>query len=442
MESTWLIALVPLFVALNAFFVAIEFALVTVRWTRVEALVEANMPGSKLVQRAVENLNDSLAASQLGITFTSLALGWVGEPALAHLFEPWFHGLPPVQGFVLTHGLAVALAFLCITYLHIVLGELVPRAIAIQHAERTALLLAGPLLAFRGVSRPLVMIMKGSGNRVIQWLRVPEPPAEQQVHSVDELDMLVEEGEEAGVIPTYQASYVRNVFELSDKTVADVMVPRVDIVAIAADTPLDEVVRLIQSEAHSRYPIYRESLDDVIGMIHIKDVLAYWGTAKKFNLRDILRRVVFVAPTLPVLDMLLDMRRSRTHMALVVDEFGGTDGLLTIEDLVEEIVGEIEDEHDVAQTPTVARRVDGTIDVNGRTPIELLEEEIGRVLSDDERREIDTVGGLIFSLLGRIPERGEVVRHPSGVEFEILDVDPRRIRRLRVRPPTQSAPVA
>jgi CBS domain containing-hemolysin-like protein len=213
------------------------------------------------------------------------------------------------------------------------------------------------------------------------------------------------------------------------------MVPRVDIVGISADTPLDEVVRLIQAEAHSRYPIYRDSLDDVIGMVHIKDVLAYWGRSKKFNLRDILRRVVFVAPTLPVLDMLLDMRRSRTHMALVVDEFGGTDGLLTIEDLVEEIVGEIEDEHDVAQAPTLARRMDGTIDVNGRTPVELLEKEIGDVLSEDERREIDTVGGLIFSLLGRIPERGEVVRHPSGVEFEVLDVDPRRIRRLRVRPP-------
>ena len=212
------------------------------------------------------------------------------------------------------------------------------------------------------------------------------------------------------------------------------MVPRVDIVAIAADTPLDEVVRLIQAEAHSRYPIYRELLDDVIGMIHIKDVLAYWGTSKKFNLRDILRRVVFVAPTLPVLDMLLDMRRSRTHMALVVDEFGGTDGLLTIEDLVEEIVGEIEDEHDVAQTPTVARRVDGTIDVNGRTPIEMLEQEIGRVLSEDERREIDTVGGLIFSLLGRIPERGEVVRHPSGVEFESA-----RCRSAAHPPPARAA---
>ena len=251
------------------------------------------------------------------------------------------------------------------------------------------------------------------------------------------IEELIEETPESDTpISEDQRVLLANILKLRDKTVRDVMVPRVDIVAISADTALDEVVRLIQAEAHSRYPVYRESLDDVIGMIHIKDVLAYWGTAKKFNLRDILRRVVFVAPTLPVLDMLLDMRRSRTHMALVVDEFGGTDGVLTIEDLVEEIVGEIEDEHDVAQAPTILRRTDGTIDMNGRTPVEMLEQEIGAVLSDDERREIDTMGGLIFSLLGRIPERGEVVSHPSGAEFEILDVDPRRIRRLRVRPPT------
>ena len=250
------------------------------------------------------------------------------------------------------------------------------------------------------------------------------------------IEELIEETPESDTpISDDQRVLLANILKLRDKTVQDVMVPRVDIVGISADTPLDEVVRLIQAEAHSRYPIYRESLDDVIGMVHIKDVLAYWGAPKKFNLRDILRRVVFVAPTLPVLDMLLDMRRSRTHMALVVDEFGGTDGLLTIEDLVEEIVGEIEDEHDVAQAPVLSRRVDGTLDVNGRTPIEMLEQELGNVLSEDERREIDTVGGLIFSLLGRIPERGEVVRHPCGVEFEILDVDPRRIRRLRVRPP-------
>ena len=233
-----------------------------------------------------------------------------------------------------------------------------------------------------------------------------------------------------------------NILRLRNRTVSDVMVPRADILAVPVDTSLEDTVRLMQREAHSRYPVYRESLDDTIGMVHMKDVMPYWNSGRKFHLRDVLRRVIFAAPTLPVLDLLLDMRRQRVHMALVVDEFGGTDGLLTIEDLVEEIVGEIEDEHDVAQTPTVARRNDGTIDVNGRTPVELLEQEVGNVLSEDERREIDTVGGLIFSLLGRIPERGEVVRHPSGVEFEVLDVDPRRIRRLRVRPPTSAPAVS
>jgi CBS domain containing-hemolysin-like protein len=232
------------------------------------------------------------------------------------------------------------------------------------------------------------------------------------------IEELIEETPESDTpISDDQRVLLANILKLRDKTVADVMVPRVDISAIAADTPLDEVVRLIQAEAHSRYPIYRESLDDVIGMIHIKDVLAYWGTAKKFNLRDILRRVVFVAPTLPVLDMLLDMRRSRTHMALVVDEYGGTDGLLTIEDLVEEIVGEIEDEHDVAQTPTVARRVDSTIDVNGRTP-QAPRQEIGNVCRG-QRREIDTLS-LIFSLLGRIPSAAVSCASPQA-SVQVLD---------------------
>jgi magnesium and cobalt transporter len=249
------------------------------------------------------------------------------------------------------------------------------------------------------------------------------------------IEELIEESPQSDEpISEDQRVLLANILKLRDQTVADVMVPRVDIVSIQADTPLDEVVKLIQREAHSRYPVYRESLDDVIGMVHIKDVLAYWGTGKRFNLRDILRRVVFVAPTMPVLDMLLDMRRARTHMALVVDEFGGTDGVLTIEDLVEEIVGEIEDEHDIAESAQIVQRPDGTFEASGRVSIEEFEEKCGKVLSDDEREAVDTLGGLIFSLLGRIPERGEVVRHPTGAEFEILGVDPRRIRRLRIRP--------
>lgn len=248
------------------------------------------------------------------------------------------------------------------------------------------------------------------------------------------IEELIEEAPESDTpISEDQRVLLANILKLRDKTVADVMVPRVDIVGIAADTPLDEVVRLIQTEAHSRYPIYRESLDDVIGMIHIKDVLAYWGTAKKFNLRDILRRVVFVAPTLPVLDMLLDMRRSRTHMALVVDEFGGTDGLLTIEDLVEEIVGDIDDEYDVDAEPTLTKRPDGSLDADARVSLEHFETVVGEILAPEERGEIDTLGGLVIDLLGRVPIRGELVKHPSGMEIEVLEADPRRVRRLRIR---------
>ena len=250
------------------------------------------------------------------------------------------------------------------------------------------------------------------------------------------IEELIEETPESDTpISDDQRVLLANILKLRDKTVADVMVPRVDISAVAADTPLDEVVRLIQAEAHSRYPIYRESLDDVIGMIHIKDVLAYWGTAKKFNLRDILRRVVFVAPTLPVLDMLLDMRRSRTHMALVVDEFGGTDGLLTIEDLVEEIVGDIDDEHDVEEAPQLRTLPGGIYDADGRLDLADFKEQTGIALvPTDPEEEVDTLGGLVVSLLGRVPQRGEIVPYPGGYEFEVLEADPRRVKRLRIRP--------
>jgi len=186
---------------------------------------------------------------------------------------------------------------------------------------------------------------------------------------------------------------------------------------------------------HSRIPVYRETLDDAIGMVHIKDVLAWRGEEESFELAKIVRRVLFVAPSMRVLELLLEMRVKRSHMALVVDEFGGVDGLVTIEDLVEEIVGEIEDEHDHDREPNLVRRPDGAIDADARAEIERLESEFGPILSEDEREDIDTLGGLVFSLAGRVPIRGELIRHPSGVEFEVLEADPRRIRRLRVRGP-------
>ncbi|MBM3589121.1 MAG: HlyC/CorC family transporter [Alphaproteobacteria bacterium] len=235
-----------------------------------------------------------------------------------------------------------------------------------------------------------------------------------------------------------------NVLRLRGITAYDVMVPRADIMAIPESHSLTETIALIQTEGHSRYPVYRDGLDDIIGMVHIKDVFASVGKEEKaFALTDVLRRPLFVVPSIPVLDLLLQMRLARVHMALVVDEYGGIDGLITIEDLVETIVGDISDEHDEVEAQQITERHDGTLDLDARTPIAAFEEKLGNVLTDEERAaDIDTVGGLVFTLAGRVPAKGELVSHPSGLEFRILDADPRRIRRLRVRRPGANSRVA
>jgi CBS domain containing-hemolysin-like protein len=251
----------------------------------------------------------------------------------------------------------------------------------------------------------------------------------------DTIEELIEEGREAeGSIAAHERVLLANILKLRDRSVEDAMVPRADIVAVDIDTPLPALIQRISEEAHSRLPVYRETLDDVVGMVHIKDVLACVAQPQKdFDFKDIVRDVLIVAPSMPVLDLLLQMRQSRQHMALVVDEFGGIDGLVTIEDLVEEIVGEIEDEHDEKEAPLVVTRPDGSLLADARLPIDDFLSQVGPVLEEEEREVFDTLGGLVFNLAGRVPNRGEVLRHSSGLEFEVVDADPRRIKRLRVR---------
>jgi hemolysin (HlyC) family protein len=250
----------------------------------------------------------------------------------------------------------------------------------------------------------------------------------------DALDELIEAGGQTEeVLGEDERILVTNVLSIRDLSVEDVMIPRVDIMAVESNASLADVIELMTKSGHSRLPVYRETLDDAIGMVHIKDVLAWRGRDDQFQLSKLLRRILFVAPSMEVLQLLLEMRASRSHMALVVDEFGGVDGLVTIEDLVEEIVGEISDEHDRTDEPTLIRLDDGTFDADARVPVETLEQLVGPMLSEDEREEIDTVGGLVVSLAGRVPIRGELIKHPSGLEFEVLEADPRRIKRLRVR---------
>ena len=227
---------------------------------------------------------------------------------------------------------------------------------------------------------------------------------------------------------------LRNIFKLREISAHDVMVPRADIVAVAYDTSLADLVKKMAKESHSRLPVFRESLDDIIGLIHIKDILQFWGVERPFKIEDVLRRVLFVAPSMRVLDLLLEMRKTRVHMALVVDEYGGIDGLVTVEDVVEEIVGEIDDEHDVDGGPNLIPEPSGAFLADARLPLDEFEAKFGPVLTPEEREaNLNTLGGLVVSWAGRVPGRGEVVSHPGGLEFEVLDADPRRVKRVRVR---------
>jgi magnesium and cobalt transporter len=272
------------------------------------------------------------------------------------------------------------------------------------------------------------------------WLKQLVGPRNGETSLREELEELIEEHKEEQPIDPHERTLLGNILKLHELSAADIMVPRVDIVALEIDTPFAEAVKQLVEHGHTRLPLYRETLDDVVGIVHIKDLLPYAADGKPVALGKIARKVLFVAPSMPVLDLLLQMRLSRVHMALVVDEFGGIDGLVTIEDVIEEIVGEIEDEHDDADRPKLIERPDGTLIADARVKLETLQEKVPTaLLPPAEEETIESVGGLVTALAGRVPSRGEVVRHPSGIEFEVLDADPRRVKRLRLRGLPQAA---
>jgi CBS domain containing-hemolysin-like protein len=276
---------------------------------------------------------------------------------------------------------------------------------------------------------------EGPFHSLRNWLRQLTRARNGETTSLrEELEELIEEHKEEQPIDPHERTLLTNILKLHALNAADIMVPRVDIIAIEVDTPFHDAVKQIVEQGHSRMPLFRATLDDVLGMVHIKDLLPYAADGRSIPLAKIVRKVLFAAPSMPVLDLLLQMRLSRVHMALVVDEFGGIDGLVTIEDVIEEIVGEIEDEHDDADQPKLIERPDRSIIADARTRIAALQERVAAPLLSPEQEEgIETLGGLVGALAGRVPNRGEVFKHPSGLEFEVLDADPRRIKRVRVR---------
>ncbi len=337
---------VPLLVLLNAFFVAAEFSLVAVRRTRVEEMIIHRRAGALAVRHAIDNLDDAIASTQLGITLASLALGWSGEPSMAGLIAPVFAFLPEQGTWMAAHTMATIVAFGLITFLHVILGELVPKAVALGRPDLISLWLARPLLWFSIVMRPFIFVMSVLGNGVVRLLGYEPLSGQQMVHSVEELALIIEETRRAGVLPRDQAEYVRNVFRLPAKRVRDCLVPVERMAALDLHTPEQRILEKVRDGAHTRMPVYEGHLDNIVGIVNTKDLFHLFSLRGMVVLDDAMYPPIFVDPDRPISEVLRQFRRQRRPMAVVRDRQGKTLGLITLEDIVEEIVGEIEDEHD------------------------------------------------------------------------------------------------
>jgi len=403
---------------LNAFFVAAEYGLVTARRTRITELRDQGNHRARLVLRITANPPRFIAAMQLGVTITSLAIGALGEPVFAHLFEP----IPATI-------VSFALAFLVITYLHVVIGELVPKGIALGHAESTAIFVSRPVSWFFVLMRPLIWVLEHSSDAVLRVLGLESPGEERSALSEAELKMLLDRSTQSGELEQQEQEMLYKVFDFADKEVSEVMVPRPDVVALSIDLPPEQCLAAVIDSPYTRYPVYRETLDNVVGILHVRDLFSALVDRGIANVAvdEIVRDAYIVPETKDLAAMLTEFRRSNQHMAIVVDEYGAMQGIVTLEDLLEEIVGEIEDEFDLPDE-SVERVDDDTIRIAGTFPIDDFNEQFGTDLTDEDYH---TVGGFVFGLLGRAPEAGDSVDF-DGMRFDVLEVEGSRILKLAV----------
>ena len=431
--EVWSLALrllaVIMLVAANAFFVAAEFALVAARRTRIDTLARGGDRKAKTVLKALQDLYRQLSAAQLGITVASILLGFVAEDTVAELFRNWFATLPPALNFLTRAGVASTVAVAIISFMHVVFGEQVPKSWAITHPELTSLWIAAPLIFFSWITRPFTNLLDVSSRGVGRLLGLKGTTSElERIHSPEEIRMLVEQSEKRGSLDAGDARLLEGVFEFSQKKARDVMTPRTDMVALPLDLTFEEAADRVALAGRSRYPVYGESLDDIVGTVHAKDLLAGVRSGTSETLQTILRPAIFVPGTREVEDVLADMRRQKIHLAIVIDEFGGTAGLVTMEDLLEEIVGQIYDEYDRAEARPVTPGTEAAPVLPGAMPIGEVNNEYGLGLDDAA---YTTLGGLLFGTLGRLPKVGDRISI-GGAVFEIVTMEGRRVGTVRL----------
>lgn len=441
--------LILLLVAVNAFFAAAEFALVSIRDTRIQQLIQARRIGARTVQRLHQNIDEVINGVQLGITITSLTLGWVGEPVLAHLIEPSLVQIP--HGAVYAHTIAIVVTFICITYLHVLLGELVPKSLALQRAERVALAVATPMDIFLTITRPFLFFMLKSGNFVLRVFgsRELRRSGRGVVHSPDELKLIVTASRRFGEIPEFQEQMIHNALELDNTTVREVMVPRPDIFSLPADLTLDLALERVVSERHSRVPIYdpQRGPEHIVGVLYVRDLMRWMrlrmavGITQPTALRiakmqvgQIMRNVLVVPETKVLTELLFEFKERRRHLAVVVDEFGSTAGVISIEDILAQLVGEIQDEFDtLAEEPALTEAA--ALLLEGSTTVRELEEFDLRVPRDGS---FETLAGFVLSRLQKIPVIGEGFDF-EGHRYTVAEMDGLRIGKIKIERLQKSA---
>ncbi|MDS0220640.1 hemolysin family protein [Haloarcula sp. S1AR25-5A] len=416
-----------LLVGLNGFFVAAEFAFVRVRGTSVDQLVEEGRAGSGSLQAVMTDLDNYLAVTQLGITLASLGLGWVGEPAVAALLEPV---LAPVLPESLLHLVAFAVGFSIITFLHVVFGELAPKTFAIARTERISLLLAPPMKAFYYLFYPGIVVFNGSANAFTQLLGVPAASETDETLGEREIRRVLARSGEEGNIDTAEVAMIERVFDLDDTNVREVMVPRPDVISVPGDATLSDIRSTVLDEGHTRYPVVdADDSDQIVGFLDVKDVVRASEEGDDATAGDIAREILIVPETTAINDLLLQFRQDHQQMAAVIDEWGSFEGIATVEDVVEAVVGDLRDEFDVDEREhSIHKRSDGSYDADGGVPLSTVADTLGVDLDSDA---FETVSGLVLARLDRAPEAGDSVE-TAGYVFEVTSVDGTRITTIRI----------
>jgi CBS domain containing-hemolysin-like protein len=424
---------VLLLVFVNGFMVAAEFALVGSRRSRIDQYVAEGRGSAKVVQNALTHLDRYISGTQLGITLASLALGWIGEPALAALLDFVFVrlGVPISPGAAHT-GASIITAFLIITFLHIVLGELAPKSMALLHPEKVSMWVARPLIVFSTVMSPFIWVLNGAANLLLRLFGVRPVSEAERVHSPEELRLLVMQARAHGTLDESDSAMLAGVFDFHEKRARDIMRPRTEVVAIPIDATEEEVWDVVRRERYSRYPVYRESLDDVEGVFLAKDLWLHDGS-EKFDLAKFVRPALYLPDSRAAERVLDDLRKTRAQMAVVLDEYGGTAGIVTMEDLVEEVIGDIADEYDFAARSAI--EMDGVLELAGSMSLVDVRSDYHLNIPEGDWT---TLGGFAFSKLGRLPKLGDRVPFPGG-ELEIVAMDGRRVAGLRVHRAPQPA---